>query len=63
MSLTLVFQSKEFNPGGSGVVLRPDAKSSIKMPIALAVKALEDDPIQNRVCRMGPLNFLENHGQ
>jgi hypothetical protein len=43
--LILVSQSKEFKPGGSGVVLRPNAKSSIRMPIALAVKALEADPM------------------
>jgi len=43
MSLTLVFQSNVIKPGGSAVIFFPDAKSSIRMPKAVARKALEQD--------------------
>jgi hypothetical protein len=43
ISLTLVLKSKVVKPGGSAVVFLPDAKSSIRMPKALAKKALEQD--------------------
>lgn len=43
MSLTLVSQSNLSTPGGKAVVLRLDAKSSIKIPKAVAVKALDTD--------------------
>lgn len=42
-SFTFVFQLNEAKPGGRAVTLRPCAKSSIKIPIAAAAKALEHD--------------------
>ena len=43
ISFTLVFQSNVVKPCGSAVVFFPKAKSSIRIPNALARKALEHD--------------------
>ena len=49
ISLTFVFQLNVVKPDGSAVVFFPDAKSTIKIPKALAMKALEQDAIWNSV--------------
>ena len=54
----MVFQDKVDKPAGRGVVLRPCAKSSIKIPREVARKAFEQEPILNSVykaCR-GPIS-------
>jgi hypothetical protein len=49
MSATLVLQVKDDKPVGRGVVLRPCAKSSIKIPREAERKAFEQEPILNSV--------------
>ena len=49
ISATLVFQDKVDKPAGRGVVLRPCAKSSIRIPREVARKAFEQEAILNSV--------------
>ena len=56
MSLTFVSQSSRLTPAGSGVTLRPCAKSSIRMPKLLARKAFEQDAMLNEVCQPPDVN-------
>jgi hypothetical protein len=58
MSATLVFQDKVDKPTGRGVVLRPCAKSSIRIPREVARKAFEQEAILNSVYKAyrGPIS-------